>query len=195
MNENVKMDKRVIKTKKAIRNAFANLLVEKNLNMITIKDIANGADINRKTFYNHYEGVYQLLDEIENEIAASFVEALQDIDLKKEFQNPKEIFRVLTEIINSDLHFYGHLMGMEQNANLISKLTTILKQQLHDAFAAEIDIDDNTLELIMDYTISGMVSVYQSWFNSDQEESLDDIAKKVNLLTESAVQGLLKSQK
>ena len=43
-----KIDRRVVKTKKAIHNAFAKLLTEKELNDITISDIAELADINRK---------------------------------------------------------------------------------------------------------------------------------------------------
>ena len=46
------MDRRVIRTKKAIRNAFAQLLSVKKLEDITVKDIAELADINGKTFYS-----------------------------------------------------------------------------------------------------------------------------------------------
>ena len=53
MSSPEKTDLRVIKTKKAIRNAFAELLSEKDIQKITIKDIADTAVINRKTFYNY----------------------------------------------------------------------------------------------------------------------------------------------
>ena len=48
------MDRRIVKTRKAIRCAFAELLTQKTMQEITIKDIAETADINRKTFYAHY---------------------------------------------------------------------------------------------------------------------------------------------
>ena len=51
--EEKKTDRRVIKTKRAIRNAFAELLSHKDINDITIKDIADTADINRKTGCNY----------------------------------------------------------------------------------------------------------------------------------------------
>ena len=47
--EEVKQDRRVMKTKKAIRSAFARLLAEKDIDRITVKDIAEAADVNRKT--------------------------------------------------------------------------------------------------------------------------------------------------
>lgn len=47
-----KPDRRVARTKKAIKNAFAELMSEKEISEITVKDIAETADVNRKTFYN-----------------------------------------------------------------------------------------------------------------------------------------------
>ena len=82
MSNTEKTDLRVIKTKKAIRDAFAELLSEKDIHKITITDIADTAVINRKTFYNYYAGVYAVVDEIENEIIMAFNEALQDVDFK-----------------------------------------------------------------------------------------------------------------
>lgn len=48
-------DRRVRKTKQAIKNAFIQLLNKKDLEKITIQDITELADINRGTFYLHYE--------------------------------------------------------------------------------------------------------------------------------------------
>ena len=50
MNDIKRTDRRITRTKKAIRIALAELLCEKDINTITIKDISEKADINRKTF-------------------------------------------------------------------------------------------------------------------------------------------------
>ena len=47
-------DLRVIKTKEYIKNAFLELLKEKNYAKVSVKDIASLASINRNTFYLHY---------------------------------------------------------------------------------------------------------------------------------------------
>ena len=63
MAEEVKrVDRRVAKTRRAIRNAFVRLLTEKEMDKITIKELAELADVDRKTVYNYYEGVYDILD-------------------------------------------------------------------------------------------------------------------------------------
>ena len=61
-------DKRVIKTRTAIIKATVSLISKKNIEQITISEIADLAMINRKTFYSHYNSVYDVLNDIENEI-------------------------------------------------------------------------------------------------------------------------------
>ena len=125
-----KMDRRVIKKKKAIRNAFAELLVEKEVSQITVKNIAEIANINRKTFYSYYSDVYELVDDIENDIVSAFDEVLVDVDFCLWLQDPREIFIRLTNIINSDLDFYSHIMKMHGNVGLTSKIIDAIKQRI-----------------------------------------------------------------
>ena len=48
------MDKRIEKTKKAIKDALLTLILEYDFNKITVKMITEKANIGRKTFYLHY---------------------------------------------------------------------------------------------------------------------------------------------
>ena len=49
-------------TKKAIAGAFKELLLEKPLSKITINDIAEKCEINRQTFYYHFQDIYDLVE-------------------------------------------------------------------------------------------------------------------------------------
>ena len=46
-------DRRVRKTKKQLRGALTQLLLEKDISHITVRDVADLADVNRGTFYAH----------------------------------------------------------------------------------------------------------------------------------------------
>ena len=78
-----KTDRRTLRTRKAICDAFAELLSEKELHKITVQEIADKADVNRVTFYKHYLDVYDLYDKIEElrEKGAGFAIASHDRDL------------------------------------------------------------------------------------------------------------------
>ena len=81
-------DKRVIRSKKAIREAFFAELQKKDYGKITITDIANEAGINRKTFYTYYDGVEDLLEEIETELIDKFRPLFSTLNLKSTTSSP-----------------------------------------------------------------------------------------------------------
>ncbi|NLM56740.1 MAG: TetR/AcrR family transcriptional regulator [Clostridiales bacterium] len=194
MDEMKTIDRRTRKTKKAIRHAFAELLSQKDINDITIRDIADLADINRKTFYNYYSGIYQIVDEIENEIVSTYEKVLGEVDIKRDLKNPYRIFERLTSIINTDLDFYGYLLSVRENVSLVSKIVTMLKAKTKEALHPQIEIDETTADIVLDYAISGMIAVYQQWFNSDRRQSIEEISSTISILFFQGFSGILERE-
>ena len=58
------MDLRIVKTKKAIINAFLSLRAKRPLEKITVKELCEMAIINKSTFYSHYADIYELSDSL-----------------------------------------------------------------------------------------------------------------------------------
>lgn len=58
------IDRRISKTKKAIYQAFIQLLNAKGYEATTVQDIIDLADVGRSTFYCHYESKELLLDQL-----------------------------------------------------------------------------------------------------------------------------------
>ena len=56
-----KVDIRIIKTRKFIREAVLRLLSQKKIEEISITELAEEAQINRKTFYNYYQKCLKLI--------------------------------------------------------------------------------------------------------------------------------------
>ena len=54
----------MVRTREALRNSLLQLLEEKPLDQITIRDIAAGADINYATFFRHHATKESLLHEV-----------------------------------------------------------------------------------------------------------------------------------
>jgi len=70
------VDLRIRRTRKSIRNAFILLLEEKSFTKISVNAITQKAEINRATFYLHYKDIHDLIDNILNELLASFEKIL-----------------------------------------------------------------------------------------------------------------------
>ena len=186
------MDRRVIRTKKAIRNAFAQLLSVKKLEDITVKDIAELADINRKTFYSYYSGVYMIVEETENELVETFEAAIRDLPLDRLVKEPYLLFSRLSAIINADMDFYEPLMKADRSSNLLTKVSGMLKQKVRESYAAFSHVDEATFNVMVDFTFSGLFSVYQSWFNSERRQSIEEISRTLGILCFAGINGLKK---
>lgn len=63
--DELKSPQRRTLTKRLIREAMLELLKTKSIQKISVRELCDAADINRTTFYNHYDGTYEVLAEIE----------------------------------------------------------------------------------------------------------------------------------
>jgi AcrR family transcriptional regulator len=75
------MDRRVRKTRRALREAMLNLMEEKGYDQVTIEELTNRADIGRTTFYLHYNAKQDLLIEQFGELMDQLVAQLSQIPL------------------------------------------------------------------------------------------------------------------
>ena len=68
--EELKSPQRRTLTKRLIREAMLELLKNKSVQKISVRELCDAAGINRTTFYNHYDGTYEVLAEIEEHFLA-----------------------------------------------------------------------------------------------------------------------------
>lgn len=90
---NGRLDRRCIKTRKGIKQVLIRLMAEKDISDITIKEIADEADVNRKTFYSHYADVNRVLDDIENDVLKQICGIIEKLDIQKAIYDPYLILR------------------------------------------------------------------------------------------------------
>lgn len=191
MQKTTHIDRRVVKTKRAIKEAFAKLLTQKDINDITISDIAAEANINRKTFYNYYDGIYEVVGEIEDDIVRLIDKEVTGIGFQNSLQSPYLIFEKLTKVINTDTDFFGYLLGMNANVSLESKIADLLKSKFKMFVLQDIEISELRLNLMTEFIISGMVAVYRRWFNSDRSEPIETISEEMKLLAFEGINGFM----
>jgi AcrR family transcriptional regulator len=81
-----------IRSRKLIKQAYVDLIKEKNIDNITVMDIVTRADINRGTFYSHYKNVTEVSDQIINEILTTLFEFLDEFKETRMVENPFPFF-------------------------------------------------------------------------------------------------------
>lgn len=183
-------DRRVARTKRSIRMALIKILAEKSLDNVTVTELSKAADINRKTFYNYYGDVSMVVDEIENEIVADFASAINNIDFQEISRDPSDIFLRLARLIERDLEFYARVFAAKGQASLLQKIVEPLKKQLWESFEDQIGQDAEEFRFLLEFVVSGMIAVYQTWFNSGRRQDIEDLSRKLSVLTFNGINGL-----
>ena len=62
-------------TRSAIKASLLKLLNDRPLSQITVKDIVSACGINRNTFYYHYQGIPELIEEIVDDEAEAIIQS------------------------------------------------------------------------------------------------------------------------
>jgi AcrR family transcriptional regulator len=157
-------------------------MTEKDINKITIKEIADEANINRKTFYSHYTDVNGVLDDIENDVLEQLCGIIESFDIQKAIYDPYPIFKELTNIINNDFDFYKYLLQSTSDSRLLEKIKHVLKKRIIEIAGLEIN-NKEMLPYAIEFAVSGILSVYREWFNSDRRYSLEEVSDFAGSLT------------
>ena len=186
------MDRRVIKTKKAIKNAFFALLTEQDINDISVTDIAKLADINRKTFYNYYTGVFQLVDELEEDMIAKFQAKLNTIDVIECLKQPITLYSIFDEVIGVDDPFLKTMISCEHASNLFGKFEKRLITMIRDEIARQLKTDPASTEYVIHFILAGEISAYKSWVQSGRAYPVNELSDLINRLSLDGVRSLVK---
>jgi len=187
-------DRRVSRTKKSICNAYTKLLTEKNFRSITVTDIAKAAEVNRKTFYNYYECIDDIMKEIiDNILTKLFGNNLENLSWESFSRHPEMLLKRLNTLIEEDFPFYTILFKLEEPGNLLQKIEFLLRDKMVAHFLEQYpDKDPQKTRLLCEYCTAGMISSYRYWFNSGRVIPLEEFSKNVLLMTQSCVESLSK---
>ena len=171
------------RSRNLIRQAYTELLKEKDLNKITVTDIVNRADINRGTFYAHYPDVRGVTEEIENEFIDKMLNILSKFKYNKFFKNPTPLLLETSRFLEKDEKFYKILIQSNNSEIFLEKLKKIFS----DHVLSDTDIPDDlkntkTVKLRISYFAGGIVNVYKQWFKGELDCSINDIALEISKL-------------
>ena len=183
-----------IRSRRMIREAYTQLLKEKDLSKITVTDIVTRADLNRATFYAHYPDVRGVTEEIENEIIAKMLDVLEEFRYTNFFRNPTPLLLQLSRYLEEDADFYRILIKANGSEIFMEKL----KKRFTDYMLNDSDIPEDMrhskmVSLRVCYFAGGIVNLYKQWFRGDLDCTLNDVALEVSKLLQLEAQELFSS--
>lgn len=160
------------KTKKAIRLAFAELLKEKKeLKKIFVSELVQRADINRGTFYIHYDNIYNVAEEFEAEIIESL--SIEKISFKSIDLYFDEVFNYLKE--NETI--YKMLLVSDAPLLFLRKLNKQTTNTLYEILNNNSEVKKSkSLQFDVSFFVDGILNQILKYFTDDNfAYTLNDI--------------------
>lgn len=167
--------KNVVRSKRLIKNAVMELILKKNPADIKVTEITALAEINRGTFYAHYNTIFDVISEIEDDIINNFLLPFRSSG-NNSVNSPGNAtishfqfidFTFIEEMLNNG---YKHqdLILKHYKRNLFPNLMPKMKERIYEhiiqhsmiSSSEQIQLD---YKIIVSYMISGYVGLITDW--------------------------------
>lgn len=163
-------------TQKAIKETFIQLLEERPLSEITVKDIVETCGINRNSFYYHFQDLPALLEEIIKEEADAVIEKYSSVD------SIVDCFDALTEFSSrrkrAIMHIYRSVNRDVFEHYLMHISEYFVRSYVNTALAEEV-LQEDTKKAIISYYKCVCFGLVIDWLNNGMKEEHAQIIRKI----------------
>ena len=170
------MDRRVRKTRAQLRQGLAELLKEKSIKEITVKELVEKVDINRSTFYLHYADIYDMMEKIENELTREIEDLIHTHPVspfnEDSFPFIEDIFSILAE--NRDI--CAALLGPRGDIGFLHHIEEMLSQYI----LTPLQRTQPDVAYRYTFCVAGGMGLIKDWLSRGCPESPQDMARRTD---------------
>lgn len=165
-------DLRVRKTKEAIYQAFQSMICEMDYEQITIKELTQRAQINRKTFYLHYASLENLLEELQEQIAENFIRRKVSYSSMKDI---RELIRLFFEHAANMPPFHERLLCSGSYRPVWAKINKKIMDYRKETNRGVFGLNEYAENLVFAYYGANSTLLYRQWVADGKKLPLEDL--------------------
>ncbi len=176
---------------KLLQEAFLQLLAEKPFDKITVSDVTRRAGLNRGTFYAHFDGMADLLEQM----MAVFSKALfalveQVIDLSF-VENPLPVLDEIGDFVSENREQIRDIVGSNSASPFVDALEGAVKGQVRQTLLDAFGNDAPFALVTADYLAGGALRAYAAWVMGDYgNRPISDVNRELGMLVKSTCKTL-----
>lgn len=170
-----KVDRRILKSQEAIKKAVLELMTEKSFDRITIQDIADRANVSRRTIYLHYTDKYDLLDrliEVHMNELRSICESAVDLSLK-------EANLLWFEYFEKNYVFFSTMLASDGDTFFRSQFLEFVVQEVKKHHTPDRENQALNQEIFIQFLGSASVGLVEWWIKNNIPLSPRDITQQL----------------
>ena len=178
-------DTRVKVTKSMFHHALLDILKEKPIDQVSVKELVEAAELNRSTFYLHYSSPLDVLKEIENQFVE---EKLVNFDSYWTGAMDQGHMAAIISIVLQDKELCRILMSENGDPQFLISLRHLVKDGVVDGWKKDHPrISKEKLEFLYDYVFSGSTQLILSWIREPNGVSPEEFSEFLESLGHHAL--------
>ncbi|MGE7762546.1 TetR/AcrR family transcriptional regulator C-terminal domain-containing protein [Peribacillus sp. NPDC097895] len=174
----------VQKTKAQIQYHFIALVEEEGFTQVSVKKIAERANINRGTFYVHYVDKYELMDHLQQQLLNELQARITAILPKEAFmalhqQQLYPPFVAIFQFISEHAHALRAILGDKGDPSFAKKVKRVFGEVLLERLISQHPAakDEEFLKYMHAFMTSAILGVIQEWLENCEEQTVEEMAK------------------
>jgi len=166
-----KEDRRTAMTKRMLKDALIEMLKEKDIYHISIRELCERADVNRTTFYKYYGSQFDLLTDMENDLLSLLATLVNDPET-----DTIAAIETACTYLEDHLEFARQIFNNNVDPAFPQKVFSM--EAVKEAILKKCDERhaDTELEYLYNYMTYGAYRVVYVWLNKEKRESPHEIA-------------------
>ena len=192
-----RLDRRIVRSRKAIQSAFERQLMEKTQADIKVSAIAREANVDRKTFYVHFGTVDGLLDAIAVDVVEMIVDSVEktlasmDGDTnERALGAAATFFKTVNEALCNNLVLNRQLIENIPLDDFMARLRAPLEHEIAERDLLPEGLKDEMFDYYMAFLLSGIIGIYRTWALSAGSVPIERVAEVANDLTLNGLSSL-----
>lgn len=179
-----------LQTKKSLAAALKQTMQKKQLSKITVSELITACNVNRKTFYYHFEDIYALLKWILEQEA---IEVVKNFDL---LVNPTEAIAFVIDYVNENKYLLNcayDSMGREEMKRFFYADLYGVTQSIIESVALEISvtIDAGFKDLLTAFYTEALAGMLIDYFKGKQHYERDTLIHNVLFILKNSIPNIL----
>ena len=191
-SDSKKTDRRILRTRKAISDAFEKLVIEEGIEKITVSALAREADIDRKTFYLHYSSVNDLMDQLVEQHMERILNAAKKHATSTPAVRVHAVLEEVNAVILENKKLFANLSSSLSNDQIIGLLSRSLRPALVKTGIADMPeakvVDDFEVLVRLRFVVAGALSLYTGWFSHGCSVPIETVSATIE---EAAINGVV----
>lgn len=171
-----KEDRRVRRTKKLLSQGLIELMQQKQVKDITVRELADLVDVNRGTFYLYYRDIFDMLERLEEELFEQLNAVILAHKGEPILTHARPMLKDLFRIVAENKEICSVLLSDNGDIKFLQKLSDVIQEKLRMDWLNGYVENETEFEYRYAFGALGFIGLLRTWLHRDCAESADDMA-------------------